>query len=153
MCFQVQFVSRHGRPHYLPSEAVMAEWKSKLFTVSSVQEGIQVITNLKLTVFKILAFAEYLGVSLSGCEYVKSEIVKRLVERSLEARKDKENDRLHSNNAGQVSISEEEVNQLLSGQWVSLDISHEEGKPVFVLGLPYQFGMDAYCAGAVFTEA
>ena len=48
-----------------------------------------------------------------------------------------------------VSISEEEVNQLLSRQWVLLDISHDAGKPVFVLGFPYPCDMDEYCADAV----
>lgn len=91
--FQVELVSKSaGRPSYLPSEAQMAEWKSKLNKCKSVQEGIQLITNLKLTVFKILEFAAYLGVSLSGCEYVKAEIVKRLVEQSLGTRKGNEND-------------------------------------------------------------
>ena len=32
------------------------------------------------------------------------------------------------------------------------DVCNREGRPVFVLGLPYKFDIDAYCAGAVFPE-
>ncbi len=59
--FHVKFVSKSAeRPSYLPSKSTMAEWKSQLFMCKSIQNGIQLIADLKLTVFKILAFAEYL---------------------------------------------------------------------------------------------
>ena len=79
--FQPVFVDKPmGRPSYLPSEPQMAEWKSKLFACTSIQEGIQLIADLRLTIPDITALAEYLGVSLTGCEYQKSAIVRRLVE-------------------------------------------------------------------------
>lgn len=74
------------RPSYLPSESEMAEWKSKLFECKTVEDGIQLIGDLKLTIPKIMEFAKYLGVSLSGCEYLKAEIVKWLIDRSLGAK-------------------------------------------------------------------
>ncbi len=55
----------------------------------------------------------------------------------------------------QVTVTESiaEVNKHLAGEWVLLDVWHKERNPVFVLGLPYKFDIDAYCAGAVFPEA
>ena len=89
---QPQFVSKPMNKSFFPSEAQMADWKSKLNKCKSVQEGIQLIADLKLTEFKILAFAVYLGIRFSGDEHVKAEIVNRLVEQSLGARKENEND-------------------------------------------------------------
>ena len=48
-----------------------------------------------------------------------------------------------------ITDSDTEVNKHLAGEWVLLDVCNREGRPVFVLGLPYQFDIDAYCAGAV----
>ena len=48
-----------------------------------------------------------------------------------------------------ITDSDSEVNKLLAGEWVLLDACNREGIPVFVLGLPYQFDIDAYCANAV----
>ena len=45
--------------------------------------------------------------------------------------------------------SEEDANNLLSGEWVLLEVCKQEGKPVFVLGLPYSFDMDTLCSEAV----
>ena len=78
--FQVKFVSKPmEKPSYLPTEEEMSEWKSKLFTCSSLEEGTQLIKDLRLTIPKITEFAKYLGVNLSGCQYLKAEIVKWLV--------------------------------------------------------------------------
>ena len=86
--FQIEFVSKpsEGRPHYLPSESVMAEWKTQLDGCKSIDEGIQLIADLKLKVFYIMEFAKYLGVSLSGCAYIKAEIVKCLVEKYFDTK-------------------------------------------------------------------
>lgn len=45
--------------------------------------------------------------------------------------------------------SEEDANNLLSGEWVLLEVCKQGGKPVFVLGLPYSFDMDTLCSEAV----
>lgn len=71
------------RPSYLPTESQMAEWKILLRECKSIQEGIKLIADLKLTIPKIMEFAKYLGVSLSGCKYLKAEIVRWLIEGSL----------------------------------------------------------------------
>ena len=85
--FQVQFVSKPmRRPSYLPSKSEMAEWKSKLYRCRSIQEGTQLIADLRLTVPKIMALAKYLGVSLKGCRYLKAEIVRWVIGASLGAR-------------------------------------------------------------------
>ena len=89
---QPQFVSKPMNKSFFPSETQMADWKSKLLACSNADEGIQLIADLKLTEFKILAFAVYLGIRFSGDEHVKAEIVNRLVEQSLGARKENEND-------------------------------------------------------------
>ena len=83
--FQIEFTDKPvewpmGRPSYLPSDSQMAEWKSKLHECKSIQEGTQLIADLKLTIPKIRAFAEYLGIDLRGCVYLKAEIVKRFLE-------------------------------------------------------------------------
>lgn len=93
---QPQFVSKPMSRSYFPSETQMAEWKAKLLACSNLDEGIQLVTDLKLTEFKILAFAAYLGISFTGEEHIKAEMVKRLVEQSLSARKENEIDGLHS---------------------------------------------------------
>ena len=82
--FQIEFTDKPvewpmGRPSYLPSDSQMAEWKSKLHECKSIQEGTQLIADLKLTIPKIRAFAEYLGIDLRGCVYLKAEMVKRFL--------------------------------------------------------------------------
>ena len=84
--FQVVFVKKAkcGMP-CIPSEE-MADWAQKLFQCRSVDEGIRLIANLKLTITEIRAFAEYLGVRLRGCKYLKAEIVRWLINASLGAK-------------------------------------------------------------------
>ncbi|MBQ3447068.1 MAG: hypothetical protein IJG37_05435 [Synergistaceae bacterium] len=85
--FQVQFVSKPmRRASYLPTKTEMAEWKSKLYRCRSIQEGTQLIADLRLTIPKIMAFAKYLGVRLKGCKYLKAEIVRWVISASLGAR-------------------------------------------------------------------
>ena len=41
-----------------------------------------------------------------------------------------------------ISESEAETNELLSGEWVLMDVGRlPSGRPLFVLGLPYTFGL------------
>ena len=51
-----------------------------------------------------------------------------------------------------ITDSDTEVNKLLAGDWVLLDVCNREGRPVFVLGLPYQFDIDTFCARAELTD-
>ena len=85
--FQVAFVNRpFQKLSYIPEKSVMAIWKSKLYRCKTIQEGIQLIADLKLTIPKIRAFAKYLRVKLRGCKYLKAEIVRWLINASLGAR-------------------------------------------------------------------
>lgn len=84
--FQVKFVDRPPRKlSYIPDKATMADWKSKLNQCRSIQEGIKLIADLKLTIPKIRTFAKYLGVKMTGCKYLKAEIVRWLINASLGA--------------------------------------------------------------------
>lgn len=38
-----------------------------------------------------------------------------------------------------ISESEAETNRLLSDEWVLMDVANQQGKILFVLGLPYTF--------------
>lgn len=80
--FQPRFVSKPMSVSYLPSESQMAEWKTQLDRCKSIQEG----GELELKIPDILSFAKYLGVNLSGCKYLKAEIVKRLIEKYFDAK-------------------------------------------------------------------
>ena len=85
--FQVEFVDRPmRRPSYLPDKATMADWKSRLYQCRSIQEGTELIAELRLTIPKIKEFAKYLGVRLAGCKYLKAEIVRWMINGSLGAR-------------------------------------------------------------------
>ncbi|MBQ7154981.1 MAG: hypothetical protein IJR85_05445 [Synergistaceae bacterium] len=85
--FQVVFVNRPMRKlSYIPDKATMAGWKSRLYQCRSIQEGIALIGELKLTIPKIREFARYLGVRLKGCRYLKAEIVRWLINGSLGAK-------------------------------------------------------------------
>ena len=88
--FQPRFVSKPMSVSYLPSESQMAEWKTQLDRCKSIQEGIQLIGELELKIPDILSFAKYLGVNLSGCKYLKAEIVKRLIEKYFDAKNEVE---------------------------------------------------------------
>ncbi len=68
------------------SKSEMSVWKSRLFQCRSIQEGKDLIAELKLTIPKIMEFAKYLGVRLKGCKYLKAEIVRWVVRASLRAR-------------------------------------------------------------------
>ena len=68
------------------SKAEMSGWKNKLFQCRSIQEGKDLIAELRLTIPKIMEFAKYLGVKLKGCKYLKAEIVRWLIEASLGAK-------------------------------------------------------------------
>lgn len=82
--FGVAFVDKPmHRPYYIPDKATLAGWKGRLFQCRSIEEGTQLIADLRLTIPKIQAFAKYLGVSLKGCRYLKAEIVKWLINASL----------------------------------------------------------------------
>ena len=63
----------------------MFTWKEKLGQCKSIQEGIKLIADLKLTVIKLRAFAKYLGVKMTGCKYLKAEIIRWVVSASLGA--------------------------------------------------------------------
>ena len=67
------------RPSYLPSYAQMEEWKERLTQCSTEDEGIKLINELKLTIPVIRELADYMGISLTGCKYLKSEIIRWLV--------------------------------------------------------------------------
>ena len=80
----VPFVDKPmGRPSYLPSYAQMEEWKGQLLQCRSEYEGIKFIHELKLTVPAIRELADYMGISLTGCRYLKSEIIKWLVDKAI----------------------------------------------------------------------
>ena len=85
--FRVKFVDRPMRKlSYIPDKATMADWKTKLYRCRSIQEGTQLIADLKLTIPKIMEFARYLGVRLRGCRYLKAEIVRWIINASLGAK-------------------------------------------------------------------
>ena len=85
--FQVEFADKPmRRPSYIPDKATMADWKSRLYQCRSIQEGTELIAELRLTIPKIKEFAKYLGVRLAGCKYLKAEIVRWLINASLGAR-------------------------------------------------------------------
>ena len=44
-----------------------------------------------------------------------------------------------------ISDSEAETNELLAGEWVLMDVGNQQGKTVFVLGLPYTLDLEAFC--------
>ena len=50
-----------------------------------IDSSIRLIYELKLTIPQLRVFADYLGVNLKGCLYLKSEIVKWIVKGSLGA--------------------------------------------------------------------
>ena len=78
--FQVSFTNRPlDRISFSPNKETLADWKSCLERCRSIDDGIRLIDDLRLTIPQIRAFAEYLGVCLSGCRYIKAEIIKRLV--------------------------------------------------------------------------
>ena len=84
--FQVSFTNRPlERMSFSPNKETMADWKSCLKLCRSVDDGIRLIADLKLTIPKIRAFAKYLGVKLRGCKYLKAEIVRWLINGSLGA--------------------------------------------------------------------
>ena len=85
--FQITFTDKPLRKlSCIPDKATLANWKSRLFQCKSIQEGVQLIADLRLTIPKIKAFARYLGVSLRGCKYLKAEIVRWLINASLGAK-------------------------------------------------------------------
>ena len=57
----------------------------------------------------------------------------------------------------QVKTTEsvQETNELLSGEWVLMDVCRRvNGGPLFVLGLPYTFDLEAFCnIGTSIAEA
>lgn len=84
--FQIQFVNKPARKFsFMPDKKTMFTWKEKLGQCKSVQEGIKLIADLKLTVIKLRAFAKYLGVKMTGCKYLKAEIIRWVVSASLGA--------------------------------------------------------------------
>ena len=153
--FQVQFVSKPmRRPSYLPSKSEMAEWKSRLYKCRSIQEGIQLIADLRLTIPKIMALAGYLGVRLKGCRYIKAEIVRWVINASLGARfraavmlwrlQERRQAMKDYSAVSQITATQsyDETNALLRNDWVLLDIFHDtDGMPVFVLGERRDYGM------------
>ena len=85
--FQVTFTDKPlAKLSYIPDKAALAGWKSRLFQCKTIQEGTQLIADLRLTIPKIKAFARYLGVRLRGCRYLKAEIVRWLINVSLGAK-------------------------------------------------------------------
>lgn len=85
--FQVTFTDKPlGKLSYIPDKATLANWKSRLYQCRSIQEGTQLIADLRLTIPKIRAFARYLGVRLRGCKYLKAEIVRWVINASLGAK-------------------------------------------------------------------
>lgn len=40
-----------------------------------------------------------------------------------------------------ISESEAETNRLLADEWVLMDVGNQQGKILFVLGMPYTFGL------------
>lgn len=67
--FQVVFVNRPVRKlSYIPGKAAMAVWKSRLYQCRSIQEGMRLIAELKLTIPKIREFARYLGGEAEGMQ-------------------------------------------------------------------------------------
>lgn len=84
--FQLRFVDQPLRKlSYIPDKITMAEWKIQLCKCMSIQEGMKLIADLKLSIPQIREFAKYLGVKLRGCKYLKAEIVRWLVNASLGA--------------------------------------------------------------------
>lgn len=84
--FQIQFVNKlMSNFSFMPDKKTMAMWKEKLGQCKSIHEGIKLIADLKLTVIKIRAFAKYLGVKMTGCKYLKAEIIRWVVSASLGA--------------------------------------------------------------------
>ena len=87
--FQITFSQdKHSvrRPSYLPAKSTMSDWKKRLYKCRSIQEGRDLIAELKLTIPQLREFAKYLGVKLSGCKYLKAEIVRWLLNASLGAK-------------------------------------------------------------------
>ena len=85
--FQIVFVDRPMRKlSYIPDKATMAGWKGRLYQCRSIQEGTQLIADMRLTIPKIREFARYMRVRLRGCRYLKAEIVRWLINASLGAK-------------------------------------------------------------------
>ena len=84
--FQVSFSQSTQKMSFIPSKSEMSAWKQQLYKCQSIDEGKRLIADLKLTIPQIREFAKYLGVNLSGCKYLKTEIVKRLLYASLGAK-------------------------------------------------------------------
>ena len=85
--FQVTFTDKPlAKLSYIPDKATLADWKSRLFQCKTIQEGTQLIADLRLTIPKIKAFARYLGIRLRGCRYLKAEIVRWVINASLGAK-------------------------------------------------------------------
>lgn len=61
------------------SEATLSAWKEKIYTCKSIKEGQDLIKQLKLTIPDLMQFAKYIGVSLSGCQYLKAEIIRWII--------------------------------------------------------------------------
>ena len=90
--FQVSFTSRPlERMSFSPNVATMAVWKLRLELCRSIDDGVGLISELRLTIPQIRAFAEFLGVCLSGCKYIKAEIVKRLVAEAFKVKQEVQN--------------------------------------------------------------
>ena len=82
--FQVSFVNKPmSKMSFIPTKAEMSEWKQQLFNCRNIEEGVKLIADLKLTIPKLMEFAKYLKVKLSGCKYLKAEIIRRLINASL----------------------------------------------------------------------
>ena len=85
--FQVTFTDKPMRKlSYLPDKATMAGWKGRLYQCRCIQEGTQLLSDLSLTIPKLREFARYLGIRLRGCRYLKSEIVRWVINASLGAK-------------------------------------------------------------------
>ena len=140
--FTVSFVNRPlERMSYSPNVAMMAEWKSRLDLCRTIDDGIRLIEELKLTIPQIRAFAEYLGVCLSGCKYLKAEIVRRLVGEVISKQEVQCEGLFHDFRGSSYTVPSackrpsEEVNLLLEDHWQLLDLYHDsEGVLLFVLG-------------------
>lgn len=84
--FQVSFSQSVQRMSFIPTKTEMSAWKQQLYKCKSIDEGKRLVADLKLTIPQIREFARYLGVNLCGCKYLKSEIVRWLINASLGAK-------------------------------------------------------------------
>lgn len=86
--FQIVFVDKpmKKRLSFIPEKSTMAEWRKQLFRCRTLDEGVKLFAELRLTVPQIMEFAKYLGVKLTGCMPIKSEIIARIVRVSLGAK-------------------------------------------------------------------